>query len=302
MSALHIRREAAQNALNTLLKQPLATLMTIFALAIVLALPVGLFAALNNLQQLLGQWRDQAQISLFLHQDATEQDIQQLQKQLQGSTGVVNVRYVGKEAALKTFEKNAGMTAAIKILGENPLPASFIVELNPLSESPAALQAQVQEWARQPGVASAQSDLHWVARLQAILALGKRAVWILAIMLAVGAILVMGNTIRLHIAQRRDEIDIASLVGATRAFIRRPFLYQGLIQGAIAGMLAWIIIAITIAILQEPVDRLATLYGTRFQLLGLTGLEGLILIIISAILGWLGSRLAVGQHLDHTFS
>ena len=295
MSALHIRREAAQNALNTLLKQPLATLMTIFALAIVLALPVGLFAALNNLQQLLGQWRNQAQISLFLHQDATEQDIQQLQKQLQGSTGVVNVRYVGKEAALKTFEKNAGMTAAIKILGENPLPASFIVELNPLSESPAALQAPVQERAPQP-------DLHWVARLQAILALGKRAVWILAIMLAVGAILVMGNTIRLHIAQRRDEIDIASLVGATRAFIRRPFLYQGLIQGAIAGILAWIIIAITIAILQEPVDRLATLYGTRFQLLGLTGLEGLILIIISAILGWLGSRLAVGQHLDHTFS
>lgn len=302
MSAIHIRLEAAQNALHTLVKQPLATLMTIFALAIVLALPVGLFAALNNLQQLLGQWRDQAQISLFLHQDATEQDVQQLQKQLQSSAGVVNVRYVGKSAALQEFEKNAGMTAAIKILGENPLPASFIVELNPLSESPAALQAQIQAWARLPGVASAQSDLHWVARLQAILALGKTAVWILAIMLAVGAILVMGNTIRLHIAQRRDEIDIASLVGATRAFIRRPFLYQGLIQGAIAGVLAWIIIAITIAILQGPVDRLATLYGTRFELLGLTGLEGLILIAISAILGWLGSRLAVGQHLDHTFS
>ncbi|WP_414040115.1 permease-like cell division protein FtsX [Acidithiobacillus sp. M4-SHS-6] len=302
MNAVHVRLEAAQNALHTLVKQPLATLMTIFALAIVLALPVGLFAALNNLQQLLGQWRDQAQISLFLHQDATAQDIQQLQKKLQGSTGVVNVRYVGKTAALQEFEKNAGMTAAIRILGENPLPASFIVELNPLSESPAALQAQIQAWSRQPGVASAQSDLHWVARLQAILALGKTAVWILTILLAVGAILVMGNTIRLHIAQRRDEIDIASLVGATRSFIRRPFLYQGLLQGAIAGTLAWIIIAITIAILQGPVDRLATLYGTRFELLGLTGLEGVILIAISAILGWLGSRLAVGQHLDHTFS
>lgn len=302
MNAVHVRLEAAQNALHTLVKQPLATLMTIFALAIVLALPVGLFAALNNLQQLLGQWRDQAQISLFLHQDATAQDVQQLQKKLQGSTGVVNVRYVGKTAALQEFEKNAGMTAAIRILGENPLPASFIVELNPLSESPAALQAQIQAWSRQPGVASAQSDLHWVARLQAILALGKTAVWILAILLAVGAILVMGNTIRLHIAQRRDEIDIASLVGATRSFIRRPFLYQGLLQGAIAGTLAWIIIAITIAILQGPVDRLATLYGTRFELLGLTGLEGVILIAISAILGWLGSRLAVGQHLDHTFS
>ncbi|MFA7495538.1 MAG: permease-like cell division protein FtsX [Acidithiobacillus sp.] len=302
MSALQIRWDAARNAVHTLARQPLATLMTILALAIVLALPVGLFAALNNLQQLLGHWRDQAQISLFLHQNATEQDVQQLQKALQGGKGVVNVRYIGKAAALGEFEHNAGMTAAIRILGENPLPASFIVELNPLAQSSAALQTQVNAWAQRPGVASAQSDLHWVARLQAILALGERAVWILAVMLAIGAVLVMGNTIRLHIAQRRDEIDVASLVGATRSFIRRPFLYQGFFQGAVAGILAWIIIAITIALLQEPVDRLAVLYGTQFHLLGLSGLEGLILVGISALLGWLGSRLAVGQHLDHTFS
>ena len=299
---LHIRLEAAKNALNTLTKQPVATLMTVLALAIVLALPVGLFAALNNLQQLLGQWRDQAQISLFLHRDASAAEVQNLQVLLERGIGVASVRYVGKEAALAEFEHHAGMTAAIQTLGENPLPASFVVELNPLAQSPSALQTLVAYWGRQPGVASAQSDLHWVARLQAILALGKRAVWILAGLLAVGAILVMGNTIRLHIAQRRDEIDVASLVGATRAFIRRPFLYQGLFQGAVAGMIAWLIVAITVTVLQGPVEQLAELYGARFHLLGLNSGQGLILVAASALLGWLGSRLAVGRHLDHTFS
>jgi cell division transport system permease protein len=299
---LHIRLEAAKNALNTLIRQPVATFMTVFALAIVLALPVGLFATLNNLQQLLGHWQDQAQISLFLHQEAPATEIQHLQTLLERGTGVVSVRYVGKAAALTEFEHTAGMTAAIQTLGENPLPASFVVELNPLAQSPSALQTLVAYWGRQPGVASAQSDLGWVARLQAILALGQRAVWILAGLLAVGVILVMGNTIRLHIAQRRDEIDVASLVGATRAFIRRPFLYQGLFQGAVAGVLAWMIVAVTVSVLQGPVERLAELYGTHFHLLGLSSGQGLVLIAASALLGWLGSRLAVGRHLDHTFS
>ena len=299
---LHIRLEAAKNALNTLIRQPVATFMTVFALAIVLALPVGLFAALNNLQQLLGHWQDQAQISLFLHQEASAAQIQNLQTLLERGTGVVSVRYVGKAAALTEFEHTAGMRAAIQTLGENPLPASFVVELNPLAQSPSALQTLVAYWGRQPGVASAQSDLGWVARLQAILALGQRVVWILAGLLAVGVILVMGNTIRLHIAQRRDEIDVASLVGATRAFIRRPFLYQGLFQGAVAGVLAWMIVAVTVSVLQGPVERLAELYGTRFHLLGLSSGQGLVLIVASALLGWLGSRLAVGRHLDHTFS
>ncbi|MDD5379453.1 MAG: permease-like cell division protein FtsX [Acidithiobacillus sp.] len=299
---LHIRLEAAKNALNTLIRQPVATFMTVFALAIVLALPVGLFAALNNLQQLLGHWQDQAQISLFLHQEASAAQIQNLQTLLERGTGVVSVRYVGKAAALTEFEHTAGMTAAIQTLGENPLPASFVVELNPLAQSPSSLQTLVAYWGQQPGVASAQSDLGWVARLQAILALGQRAVWILTGLLAVGVILVMGNTIRLHIAQRRDEIDVESLVGATRAFIRRPFLYQGLFQGAVAGLLAWLIVAITVSALQGPVERLAELYGTRFHLLGLSSGQGLVLIAASALLGWLGSRLAVGRHLDHTFS
>ena len=299
---LHMRLEAAQNALHTLLRQPAATLMTVLALAIVLALPVGLFAALNNLQQLLGHWRDQAQVSLFLHRDASAADIEKLQALLEHGAGVASVRYVGKTAALREFEHSAGMAAAIQTLGENPLPASFVVELNPLAQSPGELRTLVARWGQEPAVASAQSDLRWVARLQAILALGKRAVWMLAGLLAVGAVLVMGNTIRLHIAQRRDEIDIASLVGATRAFIRRPFLYQGLFQGAIAGALAWVIIAVTVSALQGPVDHLAGLYGTQFHLLGLSSGQGLILIAASALLGWLGSRLAVGRHLDHTFS
>ncbi|MGC9239671.1 MAG: permease-like cell division protein FtsX [Acidithiobacillus sp.] len=299
---LHLRLDALRNARDTLLQQPLATLLTVLALAIVLALPVGLFTALNNLQLLLGQWRDQAQISLYLHNDASAADVAKLRARIEHSTGVVAVHYISRAQALADFEHSAGMQAAVDVLGENPLPASLVVEINPLAQSSADLDAQVQSWAKEPVVASAQSDLHWVARLQAILALGTRAVWILALLLALGAVLVMGNTIRLHIAQRRDEIDIASLVGATRSFIRRPFLYQGLIQGLLAGALAWAVVAVAILSLQGPVDRLAALYGTHFTLVGLRPEQGLALIAISAFLGWLGSRIAVGRHLDHTFS
>ncbi|MGE0048905.1 MAG: permease-like cell division protein FtsX [Acidithiobacillus sp.] len=300
--SLHIRLQALGNARDTLLRQPIATALTIIALAVVFALPVGLFTALSNLQQLLASWHNQAQISLYLHDDASPQAVAQLRRQLQQSPGVVAVRFVDKNRALADFQRYAGMTAAIQTLGENPLPASLIVELNPLAQSPSSLEAQVQQWSHEPIVRSAQSDLKWVARLQAIVALGTRAVYILAILLALGAVLVMGNTIRLHIEQRRDEIEISSLVGATKSFIRRPFLYQGLIQGILAGFLAWLIVAIAFAILQGPVNHLASLYGTSFPLHALTVGEGFLLVLISAALGWLGSLVAVGRHLDNTVS
>lgn len=299
---LHIRIEAGRNALSALGRQPISTAMTILALAIVIALPVGLFTVLTNMENLLGSWRNQAQISLFLHKDASPQAIRHLQTALTQTTGVVGVRYVSAAAALAEFQKHSGMVAAIQTLGENPLPASFVVQLDPLRYPPSALQRLIGQWAQDPAVATAQSDLHWVARLQAILALGQRAALILAVLLALGAVLVMGNTIRLHIAQRRDEIDVASLVGATRSFIRRPFLYQGLLQGAVAGLVAWGIVVAAFYWLQGPVDRLAALYGTQFSLVALTPEQGAILVVASALLGWLGSLLAVGRHLDHTFA
>ncbi|MHB1203620.1 MAG: permease-like cell division protein FtsX [Acidithiobacillus sp.] len=299
---LHIRIEAGRNALSALWRQPISTAMTILALAIVIALPVGLFTVLTNMENLLGSWRNQAQISLFLHQDASPQAINRLQHTLAKTEGVVGVRYVSADAALAEFQKHSGMVAAIRTLGENPLPASFVVQLDPLRYPPSALQQLIGHWAQDPAVATAQSDLHWVARLQAILALGQRAALILAVLLALGAVLVMGNTIRLHIAQRRDEIDVASLVGATRSFIRRPFLYQGLLQGAVAGLVAWGIVVAAFYWLQGPVDRVSALYGTQFSLVALTPEQGAVLVIASALLGWLGSLLAVGRHLDHTFA
>ncbi|MCE5387568.1 MAG: permease-like cell division protein FtsX [Acidithiobacillus sp.] len=300
--SLHIRLHALENAKDTLLAQPIATLLTVLALAVVLALPVGLFTALANLQQLLASWHDQAQISLYLHDDASPQAIAKLRMQLEQSPGVVAVRFIDKQKALEDFQHYAGMMAAIHTLGTNPLPASLIVELNPLAQSSQELDRHVQQWSHEAIVQSAQSDLKWVARLQAIVALGTRAVYLLGALLALGAVLVMGNTIRLHIEQRRDEIEISALVGATRAFIRRPFLYQGLIQGLLAGALAWIIVAISFGVLQGPVNHLASLYGTTFPLQGLHVEDGILLILISALLGWLGSRLAVGRYLNNTFS
>ena len=298
--SLHIRWEAAKDSIGQLLRQPFASLMTVLALGITLSLPVGLYAMLGNVERLLGSWQDQAQVSLFLKDSTTAAQALALQRQLSATRGVVHVRYVDQAQALAEFKRHSGFGPALDALGENPLPASLVVNLDPVRYPPATLQGLVTQWGQNPLVAVAQSDLHWVSRLHALIALGQRAVLILAVLLGLGVVLVMGNTIRLHIVNRRDEIDVASLVGASRSFIRRPFLYQGLLQGALAGLLSWAIVAAAFLLLQKPIDTVAGLYGSRFTLYGLDPSQGLGLVAVAAALGWLGSLIAVSRHLYHT--
>jgi cell division transport system permease protein len=285
-------------SLGQLTRTPLANALTLIVIGITLALPAGLYVALDNLERLGAGFDRSGQISLYLKREAGEAAARKLAQSVRGMTGVAAVEYISREAALDEFRKYSGFGASLDALSGNPLPAVLTVRPAP-QLSADALEALRASLARQPGVDIAELDLAWVKRLRAILALGERAVWLLAGLLAAAVLLIIGNTIRLAVINRQAEIEVIQLVGGTPAFIRRPFLYTGLLQGLLGGLTAWLLVETSLLWLSGPVAELASLYGSPFGLTGLGFADGLVLTASGAALGWTGSRLAVGWHLRH---
>ncbi len=284
-------------SIGELARAPFAAFTTIAVIGITLALPAALYVLLGNLQRAGTGWDEGAQISLFLKLDTRETAARALATQVRAMAGVASVHYISRDAALAEFKRLSGFGDALDVLDTNPLPAVLLVRPTPGHGSAVAVEQLVQTLGRLPGVDLAQLDLEWVKRLDAMLRLAQRGVLILASLLAVAVLLVVGNTIRLAILNRRTEIEVIKLIGGTDAFIRRPFLYAGLFQGLLGALLAWFLVFASLILLKGPVQDLAGLYGSRFELVGLGFRSGTGLLLGGAILGWLGSRLAVGRHL-----
>lgn len=284
-------------SLGQLARTPIATLMTLAVIGITLALPAGLYVLFDNLQRASHGWDAGVQISLFLKLDTPEQGALALQDRIRAMPGVAAVQYISRAQALSEFKRMSGFGDALDVMDTNPLPPVLVVRPSAAASSPDTARALVQTLAHQPGVELAQLDLEWIKRLNAMLALAQRGVMILAVLLALAVLLIIGNTIRLAILNRRSEIEVIKLIGGTDAFIRRPFLYAGLLQGLFGALAAWLLVSAGRLLLSGPAEDLAGLYGSRFELSGL-GLEnGLWLVLCGTVLGWLGSRLAVGRHL-----
>jgi len=284
-------------SLGQLARTPVATLMTVAVIGITLALPTGLFLFLENVQQLSSGWENNGQISLFLKQDVSDAAAGKLADRIRRMSSVARVEHVSREAALAEFKRLSGFGDALDALDRNPLPAVLIVHPDAAYNHPDALQALVRDLGRYSEVSLAQLDLEWVRRLHAMLALAKQGVLILAGLLSAAVLLIIGNTIRLAVLNRRDEIEITKLIGGTNAFIRRPFLYSGLIQGLLGAIASWLLVGLTLLILSGPIQDLTALYGSQFEVKGLDFSATLALFAAGGVLGWLGSRLAVGRHL-----
>ena len=284
-------------SLGQLARTPVATLMTVSVIGITLALPSALYVLIGNIEQLGRGWEESGQISLFLRRDVSEKKADQLAQTLRQRAGIKGVDYISREAALNEFKRLSGFGEVLNTLDQNPLPAVLVVRPTRDAADPATLERLAGELRGLPEVELAQFDLQWVQRLHAILRLAERAVWMLTAVLAAGVLLIIGNTIRLAVLNRRDEIEIIKLIGGTNAFIRRPFLYSGLLQGTIGGIMAWILVVIALALLGGPARELASLYGSTFSLRGLQADTIGLLLGGGAVLGWLGSRIAVGRHL-----
>ncbi len=287
-------REALGEAWARARRAPLATLLTVAVIGITLALPGGLFLAVDNVQRLAAGWETGGQVSLFLKQDVSDAEAGKLAEKIRRHAGVKSVNVITRAQALTEFKKHSGFGEALNLLDRNPLPAVLVVE--PARLDPEALGRLSAELGRDPRVEIASLDLDWVRRLHAILEFARRAVAILAGLLGAAVLIIVGNTVRLAVLSRREEIEVTKLVGGTDAFIRRPFLYSGLLTGLLGGVAAFLFVGIALLLLAGPAQELAALYGTRLQIAGLAGLV-LSLPLAGAALGWLGSRLAVGRHL-----
>jgi cell division transport system permease protein len=283
--------------LGTMARAPLATLMTVVVIGITLALPTGLYVLVANLQRVSGHLASGGEISLFLKRDVSSKRAESLAVELRRRSDIRTVEYISPDAALAEFRASSGFGDALKALDENPLPGVLVVTPASSAMTPEALHALATELGRRSEVDFAQLDLEWVRRLRAILSLAERGVWLLAGLLGLAVLLIIGNTIRLAVLNRREEIAVTRLIGATPAFIRRPFLYAGTLQGLFGAIAAWALVGGSILLLSGPVAELGRLYGSNFEIEGFGIHTGLALLGIGMGLGWLGSRIAVGRHL-----
>lgn len=283
-------------SLGRLSRAPLPSLMTSAVIGVALALPAAFLMALANVDSLAGGWEGGARLSVFLHKDVPAERTRALAEELGREGAVAEARLITPEAALAEFRELSGFEDALDLLGDNPLPAVIVVR--PLDRlEPAAVTALAERLRGLKDVELVQLDREWVQRLRALMALFERGVWIVAAMLALTVMLVVGNTIRLEIENRREEIVIVKLIGGTNAFIRRPFLYEGLWYGVLGGALAVVLVELSRFLLGGPARDLAALYGSGFGIQGL-GLNGLALVLlVGALLGLLGAGVAVGRHL-----
>jgi cell division transport system permease protein len=287
--------EETVNSLRRLYSTPVSTLMTLLVIAIALALPLGLAKLLGDARGLVKGWDGNVQVSLYLQNDTSAAAQAELQKQVAARADVARVQLITPAQALDEFKAKSGYGQAVDLLGNNPLPPVLVVY--PGNPDPAALQALQKDLGALPGVASAELDMAWVQRLSGMLEVGDRLLLALACALVAAVLLVVGNTIRLGIESRREEIVVIKLLGASDAFVRRPFLYMGFWSGLFGGMIALVAVALFVAWLNQSVGQLAALYQSPFRLHQVRLEEILGLLTFSSLLGLLGATVAVGRHL-----
>jgi len=289
-------RLSAADSLFRVLDNPVSSVLTWLVIGIALALPVGLNVALDNVSRLSASWDSPAQISLFLQGDISVDKARQLEIELGEREDVAETRFISREEALQEFSTLSGFADVLASLEENPLPN--LVLISPTDQLPgrevAALRDDLQG---SPEVAQAVLDMEWLQRLNSLMELSRRLVLAVGGLLVLGVVLILGNTIRLAIENRREEIVIVKLVGGSNAFVRRPFLYTGLWYGVGGGVFAAVLVALSLWFLREPVGNLALLYQSAFELRGLGIMGGMNLVILGGLLGLTGAWLAVARHL-----
>jgi len=282
-------------SLGRALRKPWATALTVAVMALALALPLGLSIALDNLQQFAGSVQQSRDINLFLKPAIDGATAQDLAASLRARADVAGVVLRTPDEGLAELRQSAGLGEAIDALGENPLPTLLVV--TPAEGSDATLAQSLEAL---PQADLVQHDALWRQRLDAWLGFGARLVQVLSLLLGLGAVLVVGNTVRLDIQARREEIGVLQLLGASDGFIRRPFVYLGAWYGLGAGVLALALVGACGLALRAPLAALSQSYGSPFALHGLDALHSGLVLLGTVILGWLGAWLVTGHFLRQT--
>lgn len=288
-------RAVFSDTLDRLWSTPLSTLMTVAVVAVAIALPSGLYVLLANVQQVAKNWDGNAQISLFLKDSVGASQAQSLVEKIEQEAHISRVEYISKDDALIEFEAVSGYSELLEEFDDNPLPSVIVVYLDsPAIDVAEHLKQQVIQWDE---VQLAQLDAEWVRKLQGIVSLAKNIVIALAVGLALAVFLVVINTIRLAVENKKNEIEIHQLVGATNGFIRRPFLYIGAWFGLAGGVFAIFSVELLLLSLQASVTNLANQYQSQYLIQGMDFQSVLFILMASVSLGLSGAWIAVERHL-----
>ncbi|MCL1078982.1 cell division protein FtsX [Parashewanella spongiae] len=289
--------QQAMASVGELWRHPLSSLMTIAVLGVSLSLPATLQVLVKNAEVVTRSWDDAAQISLFVKVGRSEQSIQSLLARIKTYSEVDEVHYINRTEALEEFQQLSGFGDALAYLDENPLPAVITVTPTISISNPSRARNLLLKLEQEPEVNFGRLDIEWLERLQALVSVFQHGVFSIAVLLIVAVVLVIGNTIRLAIINRRSEIKIMKLIGATESFIQRPFLYTGMWYGIIAGIFAGIIVNFIVWYLDGALLELLELYETKGSLQSLSLDEIIFLVGFASFLGWIGSYISVKQHL-----
>lgn len=284
-------------SLGRLARQPVASAMTMAVIGIALALPASLHLLVTNLQSLSGHWDDSIEISLYLELGQTATRAADLAEELEAWPQVDEVQLITADEALARFREGSGLGDAVDALETNPLPHLIAVRPAAGNNDAEAVEALAEQLRALPEADIVQADADWVRRLFAMLEIARRLATLAAALLAIGVLVIVGNTIRLDIQNRRDEIEVTKLIGGTDGFIRRPLLYSGFWYGLGGGVVALVVVQLGLFALAGPVERLSGLYGAGFRPAGLGPAGAVALVLLGAGLGWLGSWISATRHL-----
>ncbi len=284
-------------SLGKIYRSPGPTMMTVAVIGITLTLPSGFFLFLKNIENISGDFRSTSQITLYLKLDLTLDQAGKLSQSLLDNNNIVDTQLIPRDQALSEFKQYSGFGESIDQLNENPLPHTLIVQpIHTLDTF--AIKTLLSQLQALPEVDIAKLDTEWLERLYTLIDMAKRAVIIISLLFSFAVLLIIGNTIRLDIQNRYQEIIVTKLIGATDAFIRRPFLYGGVWYGLFGGILSWLLVELSALALSGPFSRLNLLYQSEFKLITFSFADFLVLIVLSTLLGLAGSWLAVARHLN----
>ncbi|MCP4188186.1 MAG: ABC transporter permease [Gammaproteobacteria bacterium] len=284
-------------SLGKIYQSPTTTIMTVAVIGITLSLPGGFYLFLKNIDAMSGDFRSTTQITLYLDLKVEEGNARKLQKEIDLMQQVQSTDFVSRHNALETFRQSSGFGKSIDTLSANPLPHTIIVEPDSNADT-FAVKTLLNRLRVLPEVEIAKLDTEWLERLYTILEIAKRTVAIITLLFACAVLLIIGNTIRLDIQNRYQEIIVTKLIGATNAFIRRPFLYGGIWYGLLGGLTSWLIVEIGYLAISGPLGRLNLLYQSNLVFVTFSLHDFIILLSSSTLLGLAGSWIAVARHLN----
>jgi cell division transport system permease protein len=294
-AAFEQHQATAVDSLLRLINEPVGSVLTCLVIGIALALPLCVFLLLQNLQQLGAGLQSDSSISLYMDTAVEAPQLETLVAELSERDDIDAVRLITPDEALAEFEEESGFADVLEGLDDNPLPPVLLV--TPAAGTAGEVTTLRDFLAQQPGVVEAQLDLEWLQRLNAVVSFALRLTYLLALLLGLGVLLVIGNTVRLSIENRRAEIVVIKLVGGTDAWVSRPFLYTGFWYGMGGGIVALALVGFSLMVLSGPVSRLISAYESDFDVIGLGLSQGFLVLIVAAVLGLAGAWISVLRHL-----